>query len=61
MHFRLYCSGLRPADGVFRAVLVPSVDTTVLVVGFPVSVKKRFVRFSCASVDSVVHWLMSIR
>ena len=37
--------GLRPADGVFCAVLVPSVDTTVLVFDLPVSVKKRFIRF----------------
>ena len=44
-HFLLRCPGLRPADGVFCAVLVPDVDTTVLVFDLPVSVKKRFIRF----------------
>ena len=44
-HFLLCFPGLRPADGVFCAVLVPSVDTTVLVFDFPVSVKKCFIHF----------------
>ena len=45
VHFLLRYQGLRPADGVFCAVLVPDVDTTVLVFDLPVSVKKRFIRF----------------
>ena len=37
--------GLRPADGVFCAVRVPSVETTVLLFDLPMSVKNLFVRF----------------